>query len=177
MCECSLVVCKFEILFIKKNPDFCIIFKKSVMILKGQSETVKWMTDSAVAKRKWTKGSKDRQYNGQKIKGQMDKWTNNDLQNITQKNYRLSNMQGHLNCIIGPRQRSALGPYLHYHSMSIELNIYLLYWYFYQNQCSSIKKHAVHNIHRLTWAPRLMGPQATAQRTHALRRHWQHAPH
>jgi len=32
--------------------------------------------------------------------------------------------------------------------MSIELSIYLLYWYFQQNQCLNIKKkHAVHNIH------------------------------
>ena len=49
------------------------------MILKGQSETVKWMTDNAMAKRKRTKGSKDRQYNGQKetdkrIEGQTIQW-------------------------------------------------------------------------------------------------------
>ena len=31
----------------------------------------------------------------------------------------------------------------------IKLNIYLLYWYFQQIQCLDIKKHAVHNIHRL----------------------------
>ena len=34
--------------------------------------------------------------------------------------------------------------------MSIELNIYLLYWYFQQNQCLNIKKdHDIHSIHRL----------------------------
>jgi hypothetical protein len=32
-----------------------------------------------------------------------------------------------------------------------QIKTYLLYWYFQQNQCLSIKKHAVHNIHRLTW--------------------------
>jgi hypothetical protein len=32
-----------------------------------------------------------------------------------------------------------------------ELNRNLLYWYFQENQCLNIKKHAVHNIHRLTW--------------------------
>ena len=35
------------------------------MIIKEQSETVERMTDNVMAKRKWTKGSKDRQYNGQ----------------------------------------------------------------------------------------------------------------
>jgi hypothetical protein len=63
-------------------------------------------------------------------------------------------MQGHLNSIIGPwpGQSSAWGPYLHNRSNEIELNIYILYWYFQQNQCLNIKKHAVHNIHRLAWA-------------------------
>ena len=42
--------------------------------------------------------------------------------------------------------------------MSIKLNIYLLYWYFQQSQCLSIKKHAIYNIHRLTWGPMLLGP-------------------
>ena len=32
-------------------------------------------------------------------------------------------------------------------------------------------KHSVYNIHRLTWAPMLVGPPATAQCAHALRRH------
>ena len=32
-----------------------------------------------------------------------------------------------------------------------QIKTYLLYWYFQQIQCLSIKKHAVHNIHRLTW--------------------------
>ena len=36
-----------------------------------------------------------------------------------------------------------------------------MYWYFQQNQCLNIKKHAVHNIHILAW-----GPRATAQRAH-----------
>ena len=36
---------------------------------------------------------------------------------------------------------------------SIKLNIYLLYLDFQQNQCLNIKKHAVHNIHRLAWGP------------------------
>ena len=43
------------------------------------------------------------------INGQMDKRTNNDLQNITQKNQRLSNMQGRLNCIIGPQAKDCTG--------------------------------------------------------------------
>ena len=42
--------------------------------------------------------------------------------------------------------------------MSIKLNIYLLYWYFQQNLCLRIEKHAVYNIHRLAWAPMLVGP-------------------
>ena len=33
--------------------------------------------------------------------------------------------------------------------MSIKLNIYLLYWYFQQNQCLNIKTYAVHNIKTL----------------------------
>ena len=28
-----------------------------------------------------------------------------------------------------------------------------MYWYFQQNQCLNIKKHAVYNIHRLAWDP------------------------
>ena len=41
--------------------------------------------------------------------------------------------------------------------MSIKLNIYLLYWYFQQNQCLNIKKYAVHNIQRLAWGPYARG--------------------
>jgi hypothetical protein len=41
--------------------------------------------------------------------------------------------------------------------MSIELNISLLYWYFQQNQCLSIKRHAVHNIHRFAMGPYTRG--------------------
>jgi len=43
-----------------------------------------------------------------------------------------------------------------------------LYWYFQQNQCLNIKKHAVHNIHRLAWNPYARGVpwQLTAQRAH-----------
>ena len=41
--------------------------------------------------------------------------------------------------------------------MSIKLNIYL-YWHFQQNKCLNIQKHTVHNIHRLAWAPMLVGP-------------------
>ena len=36
--------------------------------------------------------------------------------------------------------------------MTIKLNIYLLYWYFQQNQCLSIKKHAVHKALRWHWS-------------------------
>jgi hypothetical protein len=50
--------------------------------------------------------------------------------------------------------------------MSIELNRNLLYWYFQENQCLNIKKHAVHNIHRLTW-----GLRVTPQHAHALRQY------
>ena len=28
-----------------------------------------------------------------------------------------------------------------------------MYWYFQENQCSNIKKHAIHNINRLAWTP------------------------
>ena len=56
--------------------------------------------------------------------------------------------------------------------MSIKLNICLLHWYFQQNYCLSIKKHAVYNIHILAWGPIcLWGPRVTAQHAHALRRH------
>jgi hypothetical protein len=49
-------------------------------------------------------------------------------------------------------------------SRQLELNRNLLYWYFQENQCLNIKKHAVHNIHRLTW-----GLRVTPQHAHALR--------
>ena len=32
-----------------------------------------------------------------------------------------------------------------------------MYWYFQQNQCLSIKKHAVHSIHILAWATMVVG--------------------
>ena len=34
------------------------------------------------------------------------------------------------------------------------------------------QRNALHNIHSLAWAHILMGPHATAQRTHSLRQHW-----
>jgi hypothetical protein len=37
---------------------------------------------------------------------------------------------------------------------------------------SKSQRNALHNIHSLAWAHILMGPQATAQRAHVLRRHW-----
>ena len=41
----------------------------------------------------------------------------------------------------------------------MKLNVYLLYWYFQQNQCLNIeKKHAAHTIHRLAWGPMLAPP-------------------
>ena len=41
-----------------------------------------------------------------------------------------------------------------------------------KNHCLSIKTHAVHNIHRLTWGPYARGAyRATTQRAHALKRH------
>jgi hypothetical protein len=43
---------------------------------------------------------------------------------------------------------------------SIKLNIYLLYWYFQQNQCLTIKRHAVHNIHISAWGPYARGAPA-----------------
>jgi hypothetical protein len=36
---------------------------------------------------------------------------------------------------------------------SIKLNIYVLYWYFQENHCLCIKRHAVYNMHKLTWSP------------------------
>jgi len=33
----------------------------------------------------------------------------------------------------------------------------LLYRYFQQNQCLNIRKHVVHNIHRLAWSPYARG--------------------
>jgi hypothetical protein len=58
-----------------------------------------------------------------------------------------------------PRKAVHWDHYLYNHSKeeickwSIKLNIhvYLLYLHFQQNQCLNIKKHAVHNIHRLAW--------------------------
>ena len=55
-------------------------------------------------------------------------------------------MQGRLNSIICRRVDCSGGTYLHNHSqeykckLSIKLNIYLLCWYFQQNQCLNIKK-------------------------------------
>jgi hypothetical protein len=66
-------------------------------------------------------------------------------------------IQCRLNNILCPGKSSALGP-LPTQSLtatriklklSILLNVYLFYWYFLQNQCLSITKHATHNIHRL----------------------------
>ena len=42
--------------------------------------------------------------------------------------------------------------------ISIKLTIYSLHWYFQQNQCLNIEKHAVYNMHRLALAPMLVGP-------------------
>jgi hypothetical protein len=52
--------------------------------------------------------------------------------------------------------------------MPIKLNIYLLYGNFQNNQCLSIKKHAMHII------PMLVGTRATVHRGPALRRHCLH---
>ena len=41
--------------------------------------------------------------------------------------------------------------------MSTTLSIYLL-WYVQDNQGVNIKKHAVHNMHRLAWGNMLVGP-------------------
>ena len=42
--------------------------------------------------------------------------------------------------------------------MFIKLNILIWYWNIQQNQCLYIKKHVVHNIHRLTWGSYARGP-------------------
>jgi hypothetical protein len=55
--------------------------------------------------------------------------------------------------------------------MSIKLIVYLLYWYFQQNQCLNIKKHTIHKIHRLAWGCYARGPLSNCQHVHALRRH------
>ena len=52
------------------------------------------------------------------------------------------------------------------------LNIYLLYWYFQYNRCLNIKKHDIHNIHRLARPPMCVEPRETAQRAYEVRRHW-----
>jgi hypothetical protein len=80
---------------------------------------------------------------------------------IWQRNFLSTYYQGHLNNIIGLRakqcytttQRNKNG------KLSIKLNIYYfeLVQYFQQNMCLKIKKHAVHNIHKLAWAPKLVG--------------------
>jgi len=91
-------------------------------------------------------------------------------------------IQGRLNNILGPGKNSALGPLPTQPltatgiKLSIILNIYLLYWYFQQNQCLNIKKHAIHNIHRLAWAPMLVGapgncPSCPCVKTALNRRH------
>jgi hypothetical protein len=75
-----------------------------------------------------------------------------------------------------PVESNALArPYLHNHSQeykcewTIQLNICLLHWYFQRDQCLSITQNALHNIRSLAWVPIFVGPQATPQRTHALR--------
>jgi hypothetical protein len=72
--------------------------------------------------------------------------------------------QGCLNSIMGPRAKQCTGgPYYTNNCMNkqtnlmIKLNIYLLYWYFQQNQCLNIKTHVIHNIHRLSWGPYVRG--------------------
>ena len=51
--------------------------------------------------------------------------------------------------------------------------IYLLYWYFQQHQCLSIKKHVVHKYTHISMGPLYSrGFWATAQCAHALRQHW-----
>ena len=76
----------------------------------------------------------------------------------------IEQIQGRLNNILGPGKSSPLGPLPTPLTatgikllLSIILNIYLLYWYFQQNQRLNIKKHAIHNIHRLAWALMLVG--------------------
>ena len=88
--------------------------------------------------------------------------------------------QDSINSIIGTRAKQWTGIRIHtttHKNKTVSVNkikyiqnMYLLYWYFQQNQCLNIKKHAVHNIHRLAWSPYSQEPMATAQ--HALRRHW-----
>ena len=68
-------------------------------------------------------------------------------------------MQGLLNSIIGPqaKQRTGRLPAQLLTGIKlkilIKLNLYLFYWYFQQNQCLNIKKHAVYTMHRLAWGP------------------------
>ena len=51
--------------------------------------------------------------------------------------------------------------------------IYLLYWYFQQHQCLSIKKHVVHKYTQISMGPLCSrGFWATAQCAHALRQYW-----
>jgi hypothetical protein len=55
------------------------------------------------------------------------------------------------------------------------INSNLLYWYFQQNQCLNIKKNMLTqhtHVLRLACGSMIVGPRATTQRAHALRRHW-----
>ena len=93
--------------------------------------------------------------------------------------------QGRLSSIIGPRAKEYTGAHIYTPTHrnktvnvdKINIQVYLLYWYFQQNQCLNINKHDVQNIHRLAWGPCARGgPRANAQRAHALRRHWCYFP-
>jgi hypothetical protein len=87
--------------------------------------------------------------------------------------------QGRHTSIIGPRTKQCIGAptYTNTHrnkSVIVDKikHIFIKLVLPTKSVLKTLKKHAVHNIHRLEWEPMVVGPRANAQRAHVLRRHW-----
>ena len=71
---------------------------------------------------------------------------------IHEQGYHIWLNQDHLNNIIGPREKQCTGAPTNNNlqkykcNWSTKLNVYLLEWYFQQNQCLNIKKHDIQQI-------------------------------
>jgi hypothetical protein len=86
--------------------------------------------------------------------------------------------QGRLNSIIDHRAKQCTGAHtftITSRNKTVNVDkhyLNLLYWYFQQNLWLNIKKHAVHNIHRLAWGSYARGaPGQLPSIPNALRQH------
>ena len=101
------------------------------------------------------KSKKDRQHNGQKTKGQTMIYKRLHRKQTIAKDE--PHRQERLNSSIGPWEKQCNGTPTYTTSLvNKTINVdqikhNLLYWYFQQNQCLCIKKHAMHDIHRSSW--------------------------